>query len=58
MKIFATRLPRRPPTVKIAVTNEKTKLDICMHVGKELLRKLSSACSHVRTALIWFKADV
>ena len=58
--MLAVRLPTSPPTVKMTVTKEKTKSDMGMHVVYESLpvgsgRLLSS---HVKTALIWFSADI
>lgn len=49
MIIPAMELPRKPPTVKMDVTREKTASDIGMHVGKPWERR-GGAARHVKVA--------
>ena len=58
MMRFATRLPQRPPIVKIAVTAEKVKSDMGMQVGRPWRRGCGGCVLQVRTACIWLSTEI
>ena len=60
MTRFATRLPARPPIVKMAVSREKVRSDMGMQSARRGVA--GKACGvvtlHVRTPWIWLSTDM
>jgi hypothetical protein len=58
---LATRLPARPPIVKMAVRREKVTSDIGMHPERRGVAAKEGGIVvtlHVRTAWIWFNTEM
>jgi len=58
MTRFATRLPARPPTVKIAVTKENSTSDIGIQLDGRTVALVGSSDLQVKTACIWLRTEM
>lgn len=58
MTRFASRLPMRPPTVKMAVTTEKINSDMGMHVDRPKWIRSEDLSLQVSTACIWLRTEI
>jgi hypothetical protein len=58
MTRFATELPKSPPTVNTDVTSEKLASVIGIHVGIAEWNGLWPETLQVKTAWIWFRAEI
>lgn len=54
---LALTLPTNPPTVNMEVTTEKVESDMGMQSGRPY-KEPCSTFLHVRTACIWFSAEI